>query len=184
MIDQEVIDDLKNRVNWETVLKYGNGLDDCNDKQWRFIKGLVIELATAKHSKNLLTYVGEDHKDFDWTERNLTVELKSQMSAKLYDKKGKLAKKFSIRLNNSNGTNKSTILDPAIVADIIIVPRSNGVFIIDKDTVMKYYKHKGDGFDVIFPNTVITEITGRKDIEKKTLGLKQIILDAIQNAIP
>lgn len=183
-MQNDIIDDLKQNINWRTVLECGNGLDDCNDKQWRFIKGLVIELATAKHSNNMLVYVGEDHKDFNWPLRNLTVELKSQMSAKLYDKKGKLKSNFSFRLNNSNGTNKNTILDPNIVADIIIVPRANGVFVIDKATVMQYYKHNGDGFDVIFPNTAITEITGFMPVPKVTLGLKQKILNAIQQAIP
>ena len=71
----------------------GNKLEDLNDRQWRFIKGLVIELIVEKYSgEDGLTYVGDSFKDYFWKKYNLTVELKSGLSGSMYGKKGNLNK--------------------------------------------------------------------------------------------
>ncbi len=179
-----ILQDLK-AFNWQTIVEYGGALDELNDRQWRFIKGLVAELTVEKHAVNGLKYVGEDHKDYDWPAHNVTVELKSQFSGPMYNKKGTLKPNFTIKLNNSNGTNKKATLDPNHVADILVVVRNDGAFALDKATVLANARHGGDGFEVYVLPSQIVEISGRIiPVTKHVSTLKQDITNAIRKAIP
>jgi hypothetical protein len=180
---QQVIDDLK-AFDWNTIIERGNGLDDLNDAQWRFIKGLVVELTVEKYSNDpTFKYVGDVHKDYDWAKHKLSVELKSQLSGGMYGKKGGLLKNFSIKLNNSNGTNKKDILPSSDVADILIVVRNDGAFVIDKELVLKRAKKGGDGFDVTVSRDEIVELTGKVKVNKNNLNLKASITNAIKTVL-
>lgn len=183
-MNQITVVDLK-LFNWQLITEFGASLDDLNDAQLRFAKGLAIELAVEKHSNNQLIYVGEEHKDFDWNGKPITVELKSQLSASMYTKKGYLRKNYTIKLNNSNGTNTKKVLDPSHVADILLVVRNDGTFALDKETVLKYAKAQGDGFEVKVDSSVITEISGLITVSNSyTPSVKVAIYNAIRAAIP
>ena len=82
---------------WQKIIDYANSLSDLNDAQLRFIKGLAIELAVEAMSNSDLTYVGQKHKDFDWPSQGVSVELKSVVSQRMYNKDRK-----STRLNSSH----------------------------------------------------------------------------------
>jgi hypothetical protein len=181
---KNVLADLKS-FNWDKIIAFGNTLGDLNDQQWRFIKGLVAELIVEKHSgKDGLKYVGALHKDYDWPKYGLTVELKSQLSGSMYTKKGELKKSFGIKLNNSNGTNKKKVLPADQVADLLIVVRDDGAFVLDKETVMKYAVATGDGFDVKVPNAVVIPLTEKIIVENvESTNLKAIITDAIRKVL-
>lgn len=184
MIDPKILQELKT-FNWQTIVEYGLSLDDLNDRQWRFLKGLVAELTVEKHSQNNLIYVGEDHKDFDWPKLGKTVELKSQLSGPMYTKKGRLKKNFSIKLNNSNGTNKKDQLDPKEVCDFILIIRNDGAFAIDRQTVMENAHKTGDGFEVKVNADQITEVSGRvipKTIYQSTI--KEDVINVVRKNIP
>lgn len=183
-MQKEILDDLK-RFNWQTIVDFGNSLNDLNDSQWRFLKGLVAELTLETHADNNLVYVGDVHKDYDWPKYKLSVELKSQLSDNMYTKKENLRKNYTIKLNNSNGTNSKDQLQDHEIADLLIVIRNDGAFVLDKKTVKKNAKKQGDGFIVIVDNSKIVEISGK--ITQKTQyqsNLKQIITAAIKHAIP
>ena len=184
MISSEILDALKS-FEWQDIIIKGNKLEDLNDQQWRFIKGLVAELIIEKHSgPDGLKYVGEDHKDYDWPKFNLTVELKSGFSGSMYVKKGSLRKHFSIKFNNSNGTNKKDKFDPDEVADILLVVKNDGAFVVDKETVIRCSRKGGDGFGVILTKDDITVITGKISVNNTdTLNLKERITDAIREVI-
>lgn len=184
MIDPNILQELKT-FNWQTIIDYGHSLEDLNDRQWRFLKGLVAELTVEKHSQNNLIYVGEDHKDFDWPKLGKTVELKSQLSESIYTTKGRLKKNFAIKLNNSNGTNKKEQLDAKEVCDYILVVRSDGAFVIDRDTVMQHARKTGDGFEVRVGADQITEISGRVLPEKHYQStIKEAVINVVRNSIP
>ena len=181
---QDIIDDLK-AFDWQTIVDFGNSLDDLNDSQWRFLKGLVAELTVEEHGEDTLTYVGEKHKDYEWPKHDVDVELKSQLSASMYGKKGNLSKHYSVKLNNSMGTNKKTKLDPSEVADVLIVVRNDGAFAIDKQTILDNATPGGDGFEVKVTKDQIVEISGK--ITQQTVyntNLKKIVIDAIKQATP
>lgn len=183
-MNQTVINDIK-KWNWQTIIDFGNSLDDFNDAQWRFLKGLIIELSVEKHSNDpTLKYVGQVHKDFVWGKHGLDIELKSNLAGSMYTKKGQLRPNFSIKLNNSMGTNKKT-LTAQNVADIIIVPMKNGVFAIDRATVLANHTLLGDGVSVKVTSSQIIPITGPLD-RKNTYNtkLKQAIMSAIISTIP
>jgi len=180
---QTAINDIK-KWNWQTIIDFGNSLDDFNDAQWRFLKGLIIELAVEKHSEPTLQYVGEVHKDFVWGKHGLDIELKSNMAGSMYTKKGQLRPNFSIKLNNSMGTNKKA-LTAQDVADIILVPMKNGVFALDRATVLANHTLLGDGVSVKVTSSQIVPITGPLTQKNAyNTNLKQAIMSAITAAIP
>jgi hypothetical protein len=183
-MNQNIVDDLKT-FDWQTIIEYGNSLDDLNDSQWRFIKGLAVELATEQCSDGNLIYVGARHKDFDWPKHNITAELKSQLSTGMYNKKGRLKKNYSIKLNNSHGTNKQVTIDPADVADVIIVVRDDGAFAIDQATAIRNATSGGDGFEVKVSRDEIVELTGLV-VPDRTFdtNLKEKISNAIRDSLP
>lgn len=182
-MNAQIIDDIK-KWNWQTVVDFGNSLDDLNDAQWRFLKGLVIELAVEKHGEPTLKYVGQVHRDFEWGKHQINIELKSNMTGSIYTKKGQFRSKYSIKLSNSMGTNSRT-LDPNDVADLILVPMSDGVFALDKDTVLSNHTALGDGVSVTVTPDKIIPITG-PIVQKTTYDtkLKEIVMAAITAAIP
>lgn len=184
-VDPTQLNDLR-QFNWNQIIGLGPCIDDLNDAQWRFIKGLIAELTTEKHSNNELVYVGAVHRDFDWPKYNIGVELKSQYSAKMYNKNGTLKNNFDIKLSNSNGTNKQTVLSPANVADIIVVVRRDGAFAIDKTTAIAKSKQTGDGFSIRVNATDIDLLTPSPIAITNTesLNLKQDIINAIKAVIP
>ena len=183
-LNQEIVNALKN-FEWQDIIAKGNKLEDLNDRQWRFMKGLVIELILEKHSgSDGLIYVGEDHKDYDWPLFDKTVELKSGLSGSMYGKKGQLNKNYSIKFNNSNGTNKKDHLDPNEVADILLVVKNDGAFAVDKDTVIRSSSKGGDGFVVTLSKNDIIEITGKIEVSNNdNLNLKERITNAIREVI-
>ena len=183
-MNQNIINDLKN-FDWQTVLDWANSLEDFNDAQWRFLKGLIIEKSVAKHADPTFKYVGQVHKDYVWGKHNIDVELKSNMTTSMYTKKGKLRKNYTIKLSNSMGTNKKATLSPNDVADIIVVPTENGVFAIDRATAVAYHRTTGDGVEVKVPGTVVTPITDvivQKTVYQNTL--KKDIEDLIDRRNP
>jgi len=183
-MNQNIIDDIK-AFDWQTIIEYGNSLSDLNQGQWRFIKGLVAELVSEHCSNGNLVYVGQNHKDFDWPKHNISVELKSQLSSSMYNKKGKLRKNYTIKLNNSNGTNKKKKMTIADVADAIIVVRYDGAFVIDRATAIAHAKSAGDGFTVKVDQDKVIELSGLVVPDKVyNLNLKQQIMTVIRNSLP
>jgi hypothetical protein len=187
-IPHTILQDIKN-FDWQRIIDYANSLGDLNDAQLRFVKGMAIEIAIEQCADGDLTYVGAKHKDYDWPKHNITAELKSQMSQSMYKRvKGgghTLKENFSIKLNNSNGTNKHLVLDPVHVADYVLVVRSDGVFVLDKATVLANSTSGGDGFTVNVTKNDVVEITGRMTQHTKLdINIKDEILAVIRNSIP
>ena len=183
-LSQEIIDALR-KFDWHQIIDKGNKLEDLNDRQWRFIKGLVIELIVEKYSgQDGLTYVGDMFKDYHWKKYNLNVELKSGLSGSIYGKKGNLNKNFLIKLNNSNGTNKKDTLSPDEVADILIVIKNDGAFVVDKSTIIRCSKKTGDGFDLMLNRGDVIQLTGKLyPNTMNNLNLKEKIMNAIRSVI-
>lgn len=195
MIDPKILADLKS-FNWQKIIDFGISLDDLNDRQWRFAKGMVAELAVEKHAVNGLKYVGRDHCDYEWDHHNIEVELKSQLSGPMYlksnipnTKQREFVKSYTIKLNNSNGTNKSNTLDPKSVADVLVVVRNDGAFAIDRETVISNARKGGDGWEVFLDRDVdrdkIYELSGHIQAQNTyDTNLKEKLLEAIRQAIP
>lgn len=172
--------------NWDKVIENALSLETFNDGQWRFQKAYIIEKSLEKYSNSNLVYVAQKHKDFDWPKLNLTADQKGMTSASMYKKNGQLKKKYSIMLNNSMGTNTKETLDKSDICDIIICIYNDGVFIVDKETALKYLVKKGDGFGINVPGKDIIQITGRRYINNrnnKLQNLKKEIEDLIWSKI-
>jgi len=102
----------------------------------------------------------------------------------MYTKKGKYCKNYSIRLNNSMGTNNRA-LSAQDVADIIIVVKSDGAFALDRATILANHTSMGDGVIVKVTADQIVPITG--PISQKTVynnTLKSSIMHTIERGIP
>ena len=177
-MNAQTIDSLK-QFDWQKIIDYANSLSDLNDAQLRFIKGLAIEIATETLSNSGMKYVGEKHRDFEWDDFDIDVELKSIVSQGMYNKKGQVKSLPSIRLNNSMGTNKDA-LDPDNIADWLVAVLKDGAFAVSKQTVLSKAKHCGDGWDLKLTKNDIVEISGK--IEKKN-DYDPKLADIIRNAI-
>ena len=182
-MNAQLINDLR-ALDWQTMIDFGNSLTELDDAQWRFLKGLVVELTLESYSD--IHYVGEVHRDFVWKRHKVDLELKSQLSLSMYtSKQKKLCKTFNLTFNNSYGTNEAKKLDPKNVADVLIVVRNDGAFAIDKKTVLTHAVKKGDGWILKIPSGSITNLTDR--IEQKTKyqsTIKQDVISFIKQAIP
>lgn len=181
-MDAVMVDYMKS-WDWQRVINLGSSLDELNDSQWRFLKGLVQELTMERFSGNVLVYVGEAHKDFDWPSMGVTVEGKAQSSQKMFTKKGALSRNFTVKLNNSNGTNH-TVLDPAKVCDCVLVIRKDGAFVVDRDTVLRCARPQGDGFILELKSSDITVLAGPLAVtERHDFHIKEQVINVIKQAI-
>ena len=185
-----ILSDLKT-INWQTVIDYGNSLTDLNERQFRFIKGYAIELLVEAQTTKIpgggFSYVGnrDVHRDFIWDKYNLSIELKSQLSESMYRGYGGLRKTINIKLNNSMGSNKKQILLPSDIADVLIVIRADGSFLINRDLILSHLVCGGDGFSVKVSSDLITEISGK--IERKisyVSKLKENITNVVKEDVP
>lgn len=176
------INDMKN-FDWQKVIDYGSSLNDLNDAQFKFFKGLAIELAIEKFADGDLSYVGAKHKDFDWPKHNITVEAKTQFSSTMFTSKGQLRASYTIVLNNSRGTNKQTTVSANQVADYILVVRSDGSFIVDQKTVISQSKAGGDGFTLKVKKHEITPITGKLIGRSRQLSLKNKLTQILNESL-
>ena len=171
-MDKKFVDYCK-KINWQKVNDVCESLDDLNDSQYRFLKRRFIELLIESESKGLLRYVGAKHKDFECDTFNYSVELKSATSQQLYKKDSTLRQGNSIILNNSMGTNKKPVLDPNDVADYLIIVKSDGAVLVDKQTVLKNAHSNGDGFVVKLKPGDVVELSGMLSHQTKySIGLK------------
>lgn len=158
-------------IDWQKINDVCDALDDLNDRQFRFIKGRFIEFLLEDCTNGELKHVDQTHKDFDCPLFNCTVELKSEVSTKLYNKKG-LKKNFGVRFNNSMGTNKSS-LDPSHVTDYVIITKKDGSILVDKKTVLQNIKYNGDGCILSLTSDDVTELSGKMEVKTKyNLNLK------------
>jgi hypothetical protein len=175
-------------IDWQSINDVCESLDDLNDSQYRFIKGRFIELLIEHFSHGVLDYVGEVHKDYDCKKFNCTIELKSVTSQRLYKTlKGKsvLRESNNIILNNSMGTNKKT-LDPNNVADYLIIVKSDGAVLTDRNTVVSRAKINGDGCVVILKPNDVVELSGKlNQYPTYSLNMKEkidnLLCDTIAN---
>lgn len=176
---EDAIEEMK-RFDWETILDKANSLSAFNKASWRFMKAKIIELIVEKYSNGNLVYVDEKHKDFDWPSKNISVELKSITSSKIFtEKRKKLKQKYSILLNNSMGTNNKNMLDISEISDIILVIYIDGVFAITKDTALKHARKNGDGYRLFVPKQDIIPIALRKDFAASNENLSNVLSEII-----
>lgn len=182
--DMNLISEILKSYKWQNVIDLASSLATLNESQFRFMKGLIIEIATEKCSNNEMKYVGLPHKDFDWIPLNLTVELKSMTSSSFFKKNGILRDTVTFKLNNSNGTNKKNTLTDSEVCDIILLIKNDGVAIVDKETIIKNLIKTGDGFIVNLTKKDITMIT-EKLVSKseQTINFKKVIENVIQEQL-
>jgi hypothetical protein len=179
------VEELK-KFDWQKIIIKSNSLSPFNDSQWRFLKGFIIEQCVEKYSDYMLEYVALKHKDYNWKNLDLSVELKSNTSSSMFTGKGRLKKNYSLMLNNTMGTNSKMTLDITDISDIIIGLYSDGVFVIDRKTALKYSVKKGDGFNIIVPKSEVAVIYSQFSSKKKDesmLLLKDDIINLIRSRI-
>lgn len=159
-------------IDWQHINNVCDSLDDLNDSQYRFLKGRFIELLIEHNSDGVLEFVGEKHKDFNCKKFNCTIELKSEVSNSLYNKKS-MRPNFQVIFNNSMGTNKSTT-DPDHVTDYLIIVKKDGAVLVDKKTILENVVHNGDGCVLKLQPQKVTELSGKVAPNKKyVLNIKQ-----------
>jgi len=144
MTMNKVADELKSGIDFARFAKQIKALgDQCNDRQWRFAKGLILELSFEMCSNGKLKYVSQLGTDYILVSYNNTsIEFKFEQKP-LFGKRGNMSKTINPTLMNSRGTNKHIVL-PSTYADYLIYATPNGALLFDKATVSKHLKVSGD----------------------------------------
>jgi hypothetical protein len=178
----EIITSLK-LFNWQKIIDYGNSLTDLNDAQLRFLKGLAIEQAVEVFGDGDIKYVGEKHRDYQWPKYEIDLELKTIFSQGMYNVKGDIKTLPGIRLNNSMGTNKAA-LDPATIADVLVVVLRDGAYAVSKEIVLANAKHLGDGWELKLTKSNIVELSGRILTKHKyNTNISRAVKNAIKESL-
>ena len=160
---------------------------DLNDPQWRFLKSIFLELSISEYSNNILTYVGNSHQGCDFLLNNVKIEMK-YVEGCLFYTKTQVLKKYtsSIKLINSNGTNKHSEL-PTTYSDFLLVVDLNGAGLISKERLKKYITSEGDGIKAKIPTNELHIIFKPTDIsqiiDNKNLQIKEIFMEKIHKII-
>ena len=183
---------LKTIINWQRFHNLcwfiGNNL---NDRQWRFLKGVFVEMAVANYSNGELTYVGdlEEGCDFIVNKLNIRIEMKYVVGC-IFSGNNLCQKKMTseIKLMNSNGTNTHAGL-PDKYADYLLIVDLNGAGLISKENLIKYIKICGDGIKAKIPTEILhiifqpSDIKEIKETEKKDLQIRETFMNTINQII-
>ena len=181
-MNTQLINDFK-KFSWQKIIDYSNSLEDLNDAQLRFAKGLAIEAAVEKLSNSDLIYVGEPHRDYHWPTHNVDIELKSIVSQKMYDRNRQLKAPPRVRLNNIMGSNNNQ-LDTDSIAEIIVIVCADGAFAASKPDILATASHRGDGWYLRLKQNQIMELSGYIVQQNKyNLNLATKVRDAIKESI-
>lgn len=164
-------------VDWQKINDVCDSLSDLNESQFRFLKGRFIELLLEHFSDGTLTYVGEKHKDFYCKKFNCTVELKSEFSTKLYYSKwDSLKLETSVIFSNTMGNHNNRNIDPSFVTDYLIIIKSDGAILVEKENILKNLWQRDDGYKLYLGPKDVVELSGRlKKKESYKLNLKEQI---------
>lgn len=151
MTTQNVANNIKALIDFARFSRQVKALgDQCNDRQWRFAKGLILELSFEMCSNGNLKYISQLGRDFIMVNYNNTsLEFKFEQKP-LFGKRGNMAKHINPTLMNSRGTNKHVELPPGY-ADYLVYATPNGALLFDKATVSKYLKVSGDSITAKLP---------------------------------
>jgi hypothetical protein len=152
MTNIEVADYLRANIDWARFARQVKALSgQCNDRQWRFAKGLILELSFEMCASGKLKYVAQLGTDYILVSlNNISIEFKFEQKP-LFGKRGNIAKNINPTLMNSRGTNKHVVL-PSTYADYLIYATPNGALLFDKPTVSKHLKVSGDSITGNLPS--------------------------------
>lgn len=156
----DVANELKTGIDFARFARQVKALgSQCNDRQWRFAKGLILELSFEMCSTGKLKYVSQLGTDYILVSlNNTTIEFKFEQKP-LFGKRGSIAKNINPTLMNSRGTNKHVAL-PSTYADYLIYATPNGALLFDKPTVSKHLKVSGDSITGNLPTNTGVILAG------------------------
>lgn len=160
----EYANDLKKSISAQLyatmVASMGTSLNSPKD---RFDKSDIIEQVIMVASNDRLKWVdgvGRDHND---TSTGLDIEFK-YLSYGMITKSGNNKKKVSVKIKNSNGTNKNgaTIKNPA---DYYMLGQENAIAIISYTDMQPYLTALGDGISAEIPFDKLTFVFRPEDVD-------------------
>lgn len=177
-ITPEVIAQLKS-WEWDFIIDYGfNKINHLKGGQLNAMRGTYMEELISEQDDQL-ELLRQDHKDFYWHRFKLYLELKSQFSQSMYNKGGRLKDTYTVQLSNMRSKRK---IRADQICDIILVLRSDGAFIIPKDTAVQMKRQKDKKVDIVVGSNQIIEISGIKSLSvvKQSKDINDIIKDFIR----
>jgi hypothetical protein len=177
-------------IDWQKFHNLTSSIGkDLNNRQWRFLKAIVLEKAVESYSNNQLTYIGnlEEGCDFKVTSlNNLRIEMKYVEGCLFSGKKLSQKKTTSeIKLMNSNGTNTHAEL-PDTYSDYLLIVDLNGAGLISKEILQNYIILGGDGIKAKIPLDKLHIVFQPSDItgtNKKDFRIKENLLKTISKII-
>ncbi len=180
----EVANELKSGIDFARFARQVKALgDQCNDRQWRFAKGLILELSFEMCSNSKLKYVSQLGTDYILVSlNNTTIEFKFEQKP-LFGKRGSMSKTINPTLMNSRGTNKHVAL-PSTYADYLVYATPNGVLLFDKPTVSNHLKVSGDSITGNLPTnlgTLLSDPTTMQAGSQNEVDIINPLMNMIRN---
>jgi hypothetical protein len=190
LLEIELFEILKS-IDWQRFYNLCVNIGaELNERQWRFLKSIFLEIAISIYSNDVLTYVGESQEGCDFIIKklnNLKIEMKFVAGCLFTPTNKTLKQKTSeVKLMNSNGTNTHTSL-PESYADYLLIVDVNGAAVISKEKLQKYISIGGDGIKAKIPTNELHIISTPSnislDFEKKDLNIKETIMEIVSKII-
>jgi len=177
MDTKELAQELKNEVNWQGFFNLVSDLgSQLNDRQLRFLKARLIEMAIAKLSNNIkwVDKIGQDHQL-----RDIRIETKFSTNC-LTTGSGAFKKSRQtgdIKLTNTLGSSDGRSLERTFDFLLLVDTDCVGLVAFEDINAMS----NGDGLKSRFNYDVIEFVAFK---EKKLIESKQIsILDRLDNML-
>lgn len=184
-VEEQIIAHLR-AWDWNKILDFCNNIvSHIKGNQNMGNRGSLVEKMLLRQDTQL-EYVGqkENHKDFRYHRfGNTTLEIKSLLSQKMYDTKGRLKSRFRVKLTALRSERE---LLPAEIADFVLVVMKDGSFLVSRPVAFQSARPNGKNYDMILMSSSITKISDRRntslvnqitDINKIYDDLDNFILD-------
>jgi hypothetical protein len=149
--------------NWDKVLTLMNSIPmKYNDREMRFFKSWVLQLAIQKHSNGILHFVGMDGFDFYVNDpkskyHQFKIELKSGKNifskTDSFELKNQNKKTTGVTLSNTNGSSLDRQYEKKY--DFLLLLDKSGYAVTTYEKVFPHVKNNGDGFRASIPINVL-----------------------------
>lgn len=156
------LNDLRTKVDWQTIINVGNSLSMFNDRQSLMKKAEIIERTIDCNNSIGIKYVAEIGHDFiceSWN--NAKIELKSQFSSALsiYTKEDRMRLTYGAILKHGRGK-IAHIQTEESTPEILILLRRDGALVVTKDIILKRSYVSINDIHISVPWSEVVQITG------------------------
>ncbi len=164
-VEEQIVAHLRT-WDWDKILDFCNNIvTHIKGNQNMGNRGSLVEKILLRQDDQL-EYVGqkENHKDFRYHRfGKITLEIKSLLSQKMYDSKGRLKPRFRFKLTSLRSERD---LLPTEIANFVLVVMQDGSFLVNRKVAFQSIRPNGKNYDMILMSSNVIRLSDRKDSHK------------------